>query len=118
MKSDFRNSKIPFGTRCFFEYHCKESHDSSDAELWYRSHQKVEVMNCVNDEFFSEGSAMRYRIENGTPLAYEVAFSDGFRATAMEDELLEAEVDYGRPDPPQRPASVVRGETNAEQANF
>ncbi len=29
------------GDVVWFEYHCWESPESSDAEIWYRSHQKV-----------------------------------------------------------------------------
>ena len=30
----------PPGTVAWFEYHCQESDDSDDADLWYRSHQQ------------------------------------------------------------------------------
>lgn len=29
---------LGIGDEYWFEYHCKESHDSNDAELWYHSH--------------------------------------------------------------------------------
>lgn len=102
-KSDFRDFIIPFGTVCFFEYHCRESSDSPDAELWYHSHSEVIVQRCVNPKYLSAAATMRARLEEcGMPLAYEVRFLDGFFGVAMEDELLLMKDDYARPDPPTR----------------
>lgn len=104
MKADFRDNIIPRGTKCFFEYHCEESHDSSDAELWYRSRQQVIILECVNPEHYEAGVPLWYRIEeNGAPLAYDVLFADGFQGTAMEDELLLSEADYDRGNPLKKP---------------
>ena len=86
----------------FFEYHYWESPESSDAELWYRSHQKVTVLNCENLDEYGD-MTLEERYEGGTPLAYRVRFADGFEGTAMEDELMNDKSDFCRPDPPQRP---------------
>ena len=37
---------------------------------------------------------------------YDVRFDDGFEGTAMEDELLDGETEYERPDPPSRCVKV------------
>lgn len=78
--------EIPIGSVRWFEYHCLESPASSDAKLWYRSHQRVTVGFCENPEYGEFSQQERY--EEGIPLAYQVTFSDGFIGTAMEDELL------------------------------
>ena len=51
------------GKEFWFEYHCYEAPDSCDAELWYRSHQKVKVIGV------SEWSHddLQDRIEDATP---------------------------------------------------
>ena len=81
-----------------FEYHCYEGHDSQDAELWYHSHQKVSVGECENPE--EAKFSLQERQENGCPLAFKVTFSNGFKSTAMEDELLDSKKEFYRPDPP------------------
>ena len=104
MKSDFRDGVIPCGTHCLFDYHCRESDNSPDAKLWYHSHCSVVVQRCVNPEYLYAAVTMKARLEEcGTPLAYEVLFSDGFTGVAMEDELLLTKADYDRPDQPKRP---------------
>lgn len=40
---------FPPGTVKWFEYHCWESPESSDAEVWYRSHCEVSVIGLVED---------------------------------------------------------------------
>jgi hypothetical protein len=39
-----RKSDWDAGEEAYFEYHCLESMDSSDADLWLRSHQTVEIL--------------------------------------------------------------------------
>jgi hypothetical protein len=91
---------IHHGERRWFEYHCEESHDSADAELWYRSHQRVSVLDCVNAGDFGSLS-FEERSESGHPLVYRVVFhSDNFIGTVFEDELLSSKDDFYRPDPP------------------
>jgi len=87
------------GQGLFFEYHCEESASSCDAELWYHSHQKVTVLRFVdNDGWMIQ--TLKERSETGHPIAYEIEFADGFIGTALEDELLDSEKEYFRPDPP------------------
>ena len=81
------------GKEFWFEYHCFESPKSCDAELWYRSHQKVLVLRRGiddNDEYPDE------------PKVYDVVFKDGFEATAYDDELMHSPNEFYRPDPPKR----------------
>ena len=69
----------------YFEYHCWESEDSSDAELWHHTHQQVEVLQNItldHDEF----------------KMYRVKFNDGFEYDVFEDELLDSPDEYERPD--------------------
>ena len=90
---------IKQGTKVFFEYHCQETHDSADADLWYRSHQKVVVGECDNLKEFGD-LTFRERLEGCCPLVYLILFSDGFEGNAFEDELLDSEDQYDRPQPP------------------
>jgi hypothetical protein len=91
---------FPSKSRPWFEYHCQESHDSGDAELWYRSHQRVTVLACDNA---AEVNAMvDERYAGCHLLAYRVRFDDGFEGTAMEDELYGDVSGFYRPDPPAR----------------
>jgi hypothetical protein len=92
--------RIPKGSRRWFEYHCWESESSSDAELWHHSHQRVTVGTCTNPEYGRHTQEERY--EDGCPLAYRVVFKNGYKAEAMEDELLTSRKDFERPDPPKR----------------
>lgn len=83
----------------WFEYHCNESDNSADAELWHRSHQLVTVGALTSEDF---GGTFKARCENGTPRVYAIRFSDGFEGEAFEDELLTWRKGYCRSDPPKR----------------
>lgn len=98
---DFKRLKDIFkiGNEYFFEYHCLESHDSSDAELWYKSHQKVTILEILEPDF-TPSKTFKERMEEGLPLTYLVRFNDGFTYHAMEDELMETEEHFSRPCPP------------------
>jgi hypothetical protein len=76
------------GEAAFFEYHCNRAHDSSDADLWYRSHQAVTVLG-MSDEVEEDaiGWLVEERLGAGMPLAWSVRFADGHEGTAMDDEL-------------------------------
>lgn len=74
------------GERAFFEYHCNQSHDSEDAQLWYRSHQEVTVLGRGDDD--GHAATHAERAENGTPRIYSVRFDDGHEGEVFEDELL------------------------------
>ena len=79
------------GKEFWFEYHCFESDKSGDAQLWYRSHQKVIVIGRGeddHDEFPNE------------PKVYRIQFEDGFIGDAWDDELMDSPEDFYRPDPP------------------
>lgn len=95
-----KGDTLPAGATKLFEYHCLESDSSSDADLWHRSHCKVTVGECVNEEYAE--LSRQERMENGCPLVYSITFEDGYRGDAWEDELLESEEQYERPDPPRR----------------
>lgn len=86
MKDDKRLA----GGRRYFEYHCYEGEDSSDAELWHHTHQQVAVLRKLrNIEEVDEVDCGRM---------YEVRFPDGFKYNVCDDELMESPVDYYRPD--------------------
>lgn len=95
------------GTRAWFEYHCFESDESSDADLWHRSHQGVTVVrhdptdhDCVR----AEAPTMAIRgTEYAMPCMYIIRFIDGHEAGVFEDELMTDRADFFRPDPPPRP---------------
>jgi len=86
------------GKKFWFEYHCYEGHDSCDAELWYRSHQKVKVIGVTE---WSHDN-LEDRIKDATPRVYKIKFSDGFEYDAWEDELVDSPKDFYRPSPPKR----------------
>ena len=91
------------GEEAWFEYHCTESPDSCDANLWYHSHQRVTVVGREQADGWHkgwDGSTMRERGEAGAPRAYRVRFRDGLEHTAGEDELMTSRRGFYRPDPP------------------
>jgi hypothetical protein len=85
--------KLP--TLRWFEYHCYEGEDSADAELWHHTHQRVSVLKIKER---GGGETPDERAENGWPRTYLIRFSDGFAATAFEDELVTDKTEYFRPD--------------------
>ncbi len=90
----------PAGQQCLFEYHCYEGHDSSDADLWYRSHQPVTVVKLLER---GHGQTIQQRCDNGHPAMYTVRFQDGLVKGVFEDELLNSEKEFTRPSPPKGP---------------
>jgi hypothetical protein len=89
------------GERPWFEYHCWESEQSSDAQMWFRSHEQVEVLahdaadhDCLRPLPYDE------RAESCQPCLYTIRFNDGFTGTCFEDELFANTLAYERPDPP------------------
>jgi len=109
-----RDSGTPDGVReawqpgdlAWFEYHCWESYESSDAPLWLRSHQQVTVLgrDPGDDEDF--GGTFLDRADACCPNVYQVRFADGHEGTAFEDELLTGPEHYQRPDPPPSLADI------------
>jgi hypothetical protein len=85
------------GEQMWFEYHCFESSKSCDAELWYRSHNKVLVLSIV--ELGCLDTKLE-RLLEGCPRVYKVVFEDGFEYDVFEDELIESKEQFERPDPP------------------
>lgn len=73
------------GETAYYEYHCLQSHDSADAQLWYRSHQAVTVIAIVEPGY---GRTATARLNNGEPRIYQIRFADGHIGDAFEDELL------------------------------
>lgn len=90
------------GETVWFEYHCDESDRSADTALRDRSHQQVKVLKLDRtcDGWASGLKTRDERCDNGCPMAYEVLFSDGFKGTAVEDELDYTRDFWNRPDPP------------------
>ena len=93
-----RNRWEPGKWACF-EYHCEESEDSSDAELWHRTHQLVCVLSGPPDREVADYPPTAWeRGEEGMPYTYQVQFPDGYVGTVWEDELLVSERYFTRPD--------------------
>lgn len=101
------------GEKAYFEYHCLESHQSADAELWYRSHQEIEILSEEDSDAW-DGATLGERTETGHLKVYKVKFSDGFMGTAMEDELFVNPAGFYRPDPPPRPSVQLLGSDTGE----
>ena len=88
------------GQHLWFEYHCNESHSSGDAQLWYRSHQRVEVLGATDCDGLTIHK-QEDRFESACLMVYSVRFlRDGFVGSVFEDELLDSEAEYERPAPP------------------
>ena len=86
------------GKTFWFEYHCYESPESCDAEIWYRSHQKVKVIGVSEWSYDDK----EWRQEDGNPRVYLVEWSDGYQYDVFEDELMESPDEFYRPSPPKR----------------
>ena len=94
------------GDGAWFEYHGLESPESSDAEIWYRSHQEVIVIDGPSYDGKSVDGAeepwppFAERQEEGVPWCYQVRFADGLEWTVFEDELFTSREAFFRPEPP------------------
>jgi len=89
------------GKEFWFEYHCLESDVSCDAEIWYRSHQKVKVLKVIE---WSHND-IEDRIDDGYPRTYQVQFVDDFLCEVFEDELMVSPNEFHRPNPPKKTVS-------------
>jgi hypothetical protein len=89
------------GKRFWFEYHCWESDQSGDAEVWYHSHQQCTVLSFADCDpcFFP---TIVGRGEAGHCLLYRVRFDDGLEWDVFEDELMTSKDNFCRPDPPKK----------------
>lgn len=61
--------------RVFFEYHCLQSDESCDAELWHHTRQWATVLRRIEPPEIDDG------------LMYAIVFDDGFRYDVFDDEL-------------------------------
>jgi hypothetical protein len=86
------------GSKAWFEYHCWESPQSSDAEIWYRSHQQVVIIGVANCDPIAF-TTFEERADSGCQLLYRVRFNDGLEWDIFEDELLTNPSQFERPDP-------------------
>lgn len=80
------NGHTKLGRR-WFEYHCYEGEDSSDAELWHHTHQLVTILKRVTNIDETDVGKM-----------YRVRFDDGFEYDVCDDELVKSPEEYYRPD--------------------
>ena len=87
------------GKEFWFEYHCFESPSSCDAEVWYRSHSKINILGIVE---MGNGETPQERGEIGEPRVYKARFEDGFEYDVWEDEVMDSPNDFFRPDPPKK----------------
>lgn len=110
IKEGISNNQIDdkVGKEFWFEYHCFESPKSTDAEAWYRSHQKVKVLSIAE---MGNGNTPEERGENGEPRVYKVEFPDGLKWDVFEDELMNSTDEFYRPNPPKRPTNLNEGIT-------
>jgi hypothetical protein len=81
---EVRQHYFTYPATVYFEYHCLESEQSSDAELWHRTHQQVKVLSMAGPD------------ESDCEL-YNIQFEDGFIGSAFADELLYTTTEYSRP---------------------
>ncbi len=66
--------------RRWFEYHCYESEDSSDAIAWHHTHQKIIILRKLEDsEVIGSGEKIRM---------YRVRFPDNIEWDVFDDELV------------------------------
>jgi hypothetical protein len=89
------------GEEAWFEYHCFESMDSDDSDLWLRSHSKVEVLSEADwEKELGQNKTIQERLEAGIVKVYQIQFPDGYRGDCFEDELFTEREYWYRPDPP------------------
>ena len=97
-KINLGDMEVKVGDKFLFEYHCWESPDSSDFDLWLHSHQPVKVIG-ISQKW--DGISEKDRYEWGQLNHYKIRFPDGYIHEAGEDELLISSKDFCRPNPPQ-----------------
>lgn len=73
--------------KLWFEYHCYEGEDSSDAKLWHHTHQQVIILHEIVEDVDEENKPM-----------YRVKFDDGLEADVFGDELVKSPEAFYRPD--------------------
>lgn len=93
------------GDRAWFEYHCLESDESCDVEVWRHSHEQVEVIGIpVDQEPLAQSAELtpQERLAEGIPRLYTVRWEDGFEHDVFEDELGLTTDFFHRPPPPSK----------------
>ena len=83
------NDKRLAHNRRWFEYHCYEGEDSSDAELWHHTHQQVIILRKLNCPEEIDPSIGKH---------YIAKFADGLEYEVCDDELTVSPKDFFRPD--------------------
>lgn len=101
IRSDGTRDTWEVGEQAWFEYHCLESSESADAPVWYRSHQRVTVLDMEEND--GADMTREERSANGCPFTYTVRFEDGLEWDVFEDELSDSKDAWHRPDPPAEP---------------
>lgn len=97
------------GEHAYFEYHCQRSHDSSDAEAWYRDHQRVVVIDLPDSDgkdWLLDGASAEERADASIPMIYTVRFADGHEHDVFEDELLVSPVFFSAKCGPPPPSEI------------
>jgi len=97
---DKQTYHVKIGGTYWFEYRCYESDSSSDAVLWYHSHQQCKILKMIERGC---GKDIEDRGYNGQPAVYKIQFSDGAVFDATEDEILDDRSEFTRPHPPAPP---------------
>jgi hypothetical protein len=92
----------PIGSKLWFEYHCWESPESADADLWYHSHQQVEILGLVDLDEPVFWTTWEERLNEAHQIVYKARFEDGFEYEVLEDELLDSPKEFERPNPPKK----------------
>jgi hypothetical protein len=115
-----KNRWMP-GETAFFEYQCSREHGSNDAELWYRSHQPVTVIDDSEKLYVPapDLDTLKKRREAGQPRCYGVRFKDGFEGHARESELY-VSPDFFWPEygpPPQAEIAAARAKARLRSPN-
>lgn len=77
--------KLP--ATAWFEYHCWESDESADVEIWRRTHQRVTVLRMLT-------------LQESDYEMYEVRFTDGLTWHVFADELMRSSKQFERADYP------------------
>jgi hypothetical protein len=88
------------GKEFWFEYHCWESLDSSDAPAWLRSHERVTVLGLADCEVLAP--TFDERVDGAVQIVYRARWSDGFEWDIWEDELCLSPSEFYCADPPKR----------------
>jgi len=83
----YRGVKVrAVGEQAFFEYHCHQGHDSSDAAAWYRTQQPVTILECHAPDLEEDEEA---------GYGYVVQFLDGHTHQTFDDELHDSPEQFG-----------------------